>query len=229
MEEKNYITVCMLFKIKDSEDFGGIGSVGYLESNFEVSSKLYEEISFQKYVEMQKELKARLHKVPVESIQVISKKEYEECCMSAAPHSLESEAVSSVKLREPKEYEKPYFTELAEHLATFFYGWFLNDFTLIDKSSQEIKQEWEEDDRTCYFFVADELMSAKFFDDYVQLKDKYGCIGNFEWSYLASETWSQWNTKIRKTHEDFFKSGKYREIFEKSVEVGRNYIKSKNC
>ena len=78
------IKLTLYFEIKDSEIYGGVGSVGYLSEGIEVNRIDYEKDNLfnkrelmERYVSEQTEAVAEFVKVPVGCMRVISKEEYD--------------------------------------------------------------------------------------------------------------------------------------------------------
>ena len=78
------IKLTLHFEIKDSETYGGVGSVGYLSYGIEVNRIDYEKDNLfnkreimERYISEQTEAMAEFVKVPVECVRVISKEEYD--------------------------------------------------------------------------------------------------------------------------------------------------------
>lgn len=78
------IKLTLYFEIRDSEIYGGLGSIGYSSLSMELETISYEkENLFNKkeimemYISDQTKNMAELAKVPVECVRAISKEEYE--------------------------------------------------------------------------------------------------------------------------------------------------------
>lgn len=78
------IKLILYFEIKDSEIFGGSGSIGYSSAGIEINQIDFEKDNLfnkremmDKYISKQTKGIAELSKVPVECVRVISKEEYD--------------------------------------------------------------------------------------------------------------------------------------------------------
>ena len=78
------IKLTLYFEIRDSELYGGLGSIGYSSFGIELNRINYEKDNLfnkkeimERYISDNKEATARATKVPVECVRVISKEEYE--------------------------------------------------------------------------------------------------------------------------------------------------------
>lgn len=79
------IKLSLYFEIKDSEIYGGLGSIGYSETradfeciNYEKDNLFNKKEIMEEYISLQTKHMAAFLKVPVECVRVISKEEYEE-------------------------------------------------------------------------------------------------------------------------------------------------------
>ena len=102
------------------------------------------------------------------------------------------------ELKEPDETDREYIKAAARHLIKSLHDWFLADFMnrveQVDRSPVELKKRLGKDHRKWYFSTENGVASINLFDDYVQLWDeKYECIGDFDWFYLAAAIQSMWN------------------------------------
>ena len=107
-------------------------------------------------------------------------------------------AEPEMKLKKPDETDREYLKAAAKHLIKSLHDWFLADFMnrveLVDRSPVEIKKKLGKDHRKWHFSTENGVASINLFDDYVQLWDeKYECIGDFDWFYLAAAIQSMWN------------------------------------
>lgn len=78
------IKLTLYFEIKDSEIYGGVGSVGYLSEGIELNRIDYEKDNLfnkrelmERYISEQTKAMAEFVKVPIERVRVISKEEYD--------------------------------------------------------------------------------------------------------------------------------------------------------
>ncbi len=78
------IELTLYFEIRDSEFYGGYGTIGYSsvgmefdQINYEKDNLLNKKEMMEGYISDQKKNMAKLSKVPVECVRVISKEEYE--------------------------------------------------------------------------------------------------------------------------------------------------------
>ena len=76
--EKLNATLVLYFEIKDSEIYGGDGEIGYAEQKMDLMTNDLGDIKLQEAVESAKKGLAKLCKVPVENVRIISRTEYEE-------------------------------------------------------------------------------------------------------------------------------------------------------
>lgn len=76
--EKVNITLVFYFEIKDAEIYGGIGEVGYAEQKMDLVASDLSDIKLQEVAKNAREGFAKLLKVPVENVRIISRIEYEE-------------------------------------------------------------------------------------------------------------------------------------------------------
>lgn len=102
------------------------------------------------------------------------------------------------ELKKPNEADREYLKAAARHLINSLHKWFLADFMnrveLVDRSPVELKKKLGKDHRKWYFSTEKGVASINLFDDCVQLWDeKYECIGDFDWFYLAAAIQSMWN------------------------------------
>ena len=75
MNQLVYITASLYFEISDSYMFGGEGTVGYMGINLGGISDV-EKIT-EEYIQNKRKEHAELFRVPVESVKLISKQEYD--------------------------------------------------------------------------------------------------------------------------------------------------------
>lgn len=78
MDKKIHVKVSLFLQIKNADIFGGTGSVGYSESKVDLNVEDLGGFKLQEYAKSQIEGFAELLKVPEESIQIVSRQEYEE-------------------------------------------------------------------------------------------------------------------------------------------------------
>lgn len=76
--EKVNITLVFYFEIKDAEIYGGIGEVGYAEQKMDLVTSDLGNIKLQEAAKSAREGFAKLCKVSVENVRIISRIEYEE-------------------------------------------------------------------------------------------------------------------------------------------------------
>lgn len=70
-----FVSITLHFEIRNSEMYGGIGSVGYSKVSF--SEVEHPEKADDSFVAAQRELTARMLKVPVDDVTVITKNAYD--------------------------------------------------------------------------------------------------------------------------------------------------------
>lgn len=70
-----FVTITLHFEIRNSEMFGGSGSVWYSASSFQGS--VHPEQADDSFVEAQRRITAKLFNVPVEDVTVITKEVYD--------------------------------------------------------------------------------------------------------------------------------------------------------
>lgn len=70
------VTIHLFFEIKNSYMFEY--ETGYSETRAEFKTENFENFNLKKYAEEQREVFAKMCKVPVENVRIISRKEYEE-------------------------------------------------------------------------------------------------------------------------------------------------------
>ena len=102
------------------------------------------------------------------------------------------------ELKKPDETDREYLKAAAIHLIKSLHAWFLADFMnrveQVDRSPVELKKKLGKDHRKWYFSTENGVASINLFDDYVQIWDeKFECIGDFDWFYLAAAIQSMWN------------------------------------
>ncbi len=101
-------------------------------------------------------------------------------------------------LVKPDERQRRYLDAFAKYFISCKKDWMLEDFLNrcdeVTKSPEEIKKHLGENNRTWFFSVDEGVAHINLFDDCVQLWDKdSGCMGDFEWFYLASAIQRMWN------------------------------------
>lgn len=72
------ITLSLYLEVKDAAMFGGIGSIGYAESNFDFKTEDSLNVNVKEVAKYTIQDYARLFKIPEENIRLISRTEYEE-------------------------------------------------------------------------------------------------------------------------------------------------------
>lgn len=75
--ENNIVTLGVYFEIKDSETYGGEGTVGYANTNAELKISSLASVDVCLYVEQQQKAIAEMCHVDVEKVRVIPKTEYD--------------------------------------------------------------------------------------------------------------------------------------------------------
>lgn len=103
-----------------------------------------------------------------------------------------------IELKKPDETDREYLKAAAKHLIKSLHDWFLADFMnrveQVDRSPAELKKRLGKDHRKWHFSTENGVASINLFDDYVQLWDeKYECMGDFDWFYLAAAIQCMWN------------------------------------
>lgn len=76
--ENSIVTLGVYFEVKNSEFYGGVGSVGYANTNVELKISALEKANVCEYVEKQREEIAKMCHTDVEDVKVISRTEYNE-------------------------------------------------------------------------------------------------------------------------------------------------------
>ncbi|MCI8417034.1 MAG: hypothetical protein HFI33_05985 [Lachnospiraceae bacterium] len=74
--KKISVTVSVFYEIRDSEMYGGIGSIGYMRTSVDGNLKMLNN-DFEAYVSNQKKSVASGMGVPAECVRVITQEEYE--------------------------------------------------------------------------------------------------------------------------------------------------------
>lgn len=76
--ENSIVTLGVYFEIKNSELYGGYGSVGYANTNVQLKISALEKANVCEYVEKQRVEIANLCHTDIEDVKVISKTEHDE-------------------------------------------------------------------------------------------------------------------------------------------------------
>jgi len=76
--ENSSVTLGVYFEVKDSELYGGEGSIGYANTNVELKVSSLESANIRNYVAEQRKGVAEMCHVDIEKVRIISKTEYEE-------------------------------------------------------------------------------------------------------------------------------------------------------
>jgi len=79
MNEANdiMITISLYFEVRDSEAYGGKGSIGYVSTNVDFKASALAKVDFTKFTEAQKQGVAKMLKVDEEKVLIISRGYYE--------------------------------------------------------------------------------------------------------------------------------------------------------
>ncbi len=76
--ENNIVTLGIYFEIKDSDVYGGEGTVGYANIDVDLKISSLESANISEYVECQTKKIAEMCQVDTENVRVISRVEYDE-------------------------------------------------------------------------------------------------------------------------------------------------------
>ena len=76
--ENSIVTLGLFFEIKDSEMYGGEGTVGYVSIMFELPISSLTSTGVCNYAEQQRKGMANMCRVDIEKVKVIPRTEYEE-------------------------------------------------------------------------------------------------------------------------------------------------------
>lgn len=76
--EKVNITLVFYFEIKDAEIYGGEGEIGYAEQKMDLITNDLADIKLQEAAKSAREGFAKLCKVPIDNVRIISRVEYED-------------------------------------------------------------------------------------------------------------------------------------------------------
>ena len=76
---ESFITIGLYYEIHDAAMYGGIGTIGYANTNIELKVSALAKADISNYVEMQRQGVAEMLEVDKEKVIVISRTDYEEC------------------------------------------------------------------------------------------------------------------------------------------------------